>query len=256
VSDLHTDRLSEYLDDALDAAARAELAAHVETCAECRATLDGLRAVVGRARSLGPIEPDTDLWSGISARIGDGAAPAAAAGRAHAGEPAPVPDATPGAAPAPLRIESQPRWFAVAVRLTLPQLAAAGLLIALLSGGAAWWLLRAPAGVPGGAPVAANDGGATDATPAGTDAFPGEGGYEATIADLERTLDRGQSRLDPETVRVLRDNLAIIDAAIADSRRALAADPESPYLYRHLNQQMQRKVDLLQQATVYAFASQ
>jgi hypothetical protein len=212
--------------------------------------------VVGRARLLGPIEPDRDLWAGIAARIGDAAAPAAATGKARAGEPAPVPDATPDAAPALLRIESHPRWFSAVVRLTLPQLAAAGLLIAMLSGGAAWWLLRAPAGIPGGAPVAVNDGGASDATPAGTDAFPGEGGYEATIADLERTLDRGEGRLDPGTVRVLRDNLAIIDAAIADSRRALAADPESPYLYRHLNQQMRRKVDLLQQATVYAFASQ
>jgi len=123
----------------------------------------------------------------------------------------------------------------------------------VLSGGAAWWLLRAPAGTPGGAPVASQDESGLDAAAAG--AFPGEGGYETTIADLERTLERGEGRLDPGTVRVLRDNLAIIDAAIADSRRALAADPESPYLYRHLNQQMQRKVDLLQQATVYAFAN-
>lgn len=253
MSDLYTERLSDYLDDALEPTARAEVAAHVESCAGCAATLDELRAVVDRARVLGPIEPDRDLWAGIAARIGDAVAPAAAEGKARAGEPAPIPDAPPAATPAPVAIETHPRWFAAAVRLTLPQLAAAGLLIAALSGGAAWWLLRAPAGAPGGAPVATNDAGSLDATAAG--AFPGEGGYETTITDLERTLERGEGRLDPETMRVLRQNLAIIDAAIADSRRALAADPESPYLYRHLNQQMRRKVDLLQQATVYAFAN-
>ena len=253
MSDLYTERLSDYLDDALEPGACAEVAAHLESCAECAATLEGLRAVVERARVLGPIEPEGDLWAGIAARIGDAAAPAAAEGKARAGEPAPDPDALPAAAGSPVPIESHPRWFAAAVRLTLPQLAAAGLLIAVLSGGAAWWLLRAPAGTPGGAPVASQDESGLDAAAAG--AFPGEGGYETTIADLERTLERGEGRLDPGTVRVLRDNLAIIDAAIADSRRALAADPESPYLYRHLNQQMQRKVDLLQQATVYAFAN-
>lgn len=252
MSDLYTERLSDYLDDALEPAARAEVDAHLETCAECAATLDQLRAVVMRAHALGPVEPETDLWAGIAARIGDAAAPAAADAGTHAREPAPAPDAHPAAPAAPVRIDSHPRWFAAAVRLTLPQLAAAGLLIAVLSGGAAWWLLRAPAGAPGGAPVATNDTGSLDAAAAG--AFPGEGGYETTIADLERTLERGEGRLDPETVRVLRENLQIIDAAIADSRRALAADPESPYLYRHLNQQMRRKVDLLQQATVYAYA--
>lgn len=254
MSDLYTERLSDYLDDALDPDARAEVTVHLEVCADCSATLEALRGVVQRARTLGPIEPETDLWAGIAARIGGAAAPGAAEGTVRAGEPAPDPDVIPAAAPVP--IESHPRWFASVVRLTLPQLAAAGLLIAALSGGAAWWMLRAPAGGPAGTPIASSDTGAVDAAPAGDASFPGQGGYETTIADLERTLERGQDRLDPETVRVLRENLAIIDAAIVDSRRALAADPQSPFLYRHLNQQMQRKVDLLQQATVYAFASQ
>jgi len=253
VSDLYTERLSDYLDEALDADARAEVTVHLEVCADCRGTLEALRAVVQRAHALGPVEPETDLWAGIAARIGDAAAPGTVTEEAHAGEPALDPETVPAAAPAPRRIESHPRWFASVVRLTVPQLAAAGLLIAVLSGGAAWWMLRAPAG--GGTPIAANGAGAIDAAPAGDAAFPGEGGYETTIADLEQTLEKGQDRLDPETVRVLRENLAIIDAAIADSRRALEADPQSPYLYRHLNQQMQRKVDLLQQATVYAYAS-
>jgi anti-sigma factor RsiW len=248
-----TERLSEYLDDTLGPAGRVDLEAHLAACAACSVTLDELRAVVRQAGQLGPIEPATDLWQGIEARIGAAAAPAGTGG-ARAGEPVPSSPVPPVAATAPVPIDAQPRWYATVVRMTVPQMAAAGLLIAALSGGAAWSLLRAPSDGTGSRSVAALDGAPVDAATANSDAFPGDQGYQTTIADLEQTLDRGEGRLDPATLRVLRSNLAIIDAAITDSRRALSADPESPYLYRHLNQQMQRKVDLLQQATVYAYA--
>jgi hypothetical protein len=244
------DRLSEYLDGTLDPAERSAVAVHLEACRACAETLDALSAVAARARGLGPIEPETDLWAGIAARIGGEAAPAKAEGGARAGEPAPSTHASPVAAPAPARIDAHPAWWSVAFRLTLPQVAAAGVLIAALSGSAAWMLSRGVLERP----VAVAPGEGTNAATVGTDLAGIDPGYEATIADLEQTLDRGRDRLDPTTVRVLTENLAIIDAAIADSRRALGADPESPFLYRHLNQQMQRKVDLLQQATVYAFA--
>lgn len=248
----HSERLSEYVDGTLERAEQGAIAAHLETCDACLETVEALRGVVARARTLGAIEPPEDLWAGIAARIGSAAAPAKAEGGARAGEPAPDPRAEPAPAPRPVRIDAHPAWWQSAFRLTLPQAAAAGLLIAALSGGAAWMVTQGGAPWPGERTASAPDTaepGATDAALASVDPR-----YAATIEDLEKTLARGRDRLEPETVRVLERNLAIIDAAIEDSRRALAADPESPYLYRHLNQQMQRKVDLLQQATVVAFA--
>jgi len=262
-----TERLSEYVDATLEPAEQASVAAHVEQCEACAETVAALRAVVARASTLGSIEPPADLWQGIAARIGDAAAPAQATGGARAGEPALRSESSPAAAPAPIAIDRHPGWWSSAFRFTLPQLAAAGLLIAVLSGGVAWLAFHGGLGRQAPAPIAANDGSrmqagedlsATNQVAADESAgLPGSTaeGYEATIADLEKTLDLGKDRLDPTTTEVLQRNLAIIDAAITDSRRALAADPESPYLYRHLSNQMQKKVDLLQQATVYAFAS-
>ena len=52
MSDVWTDRLSEYLDDELPPGERAALEGHLAQCAECSATLADLRRVVARARAL------------------------------------------------------------------------------------------------------------------------------------------------------------------------------------------------------------
>ena len=74
--------------------------------------------------------------------------------------------------------------------------------------------------------------------------------YDEAIADLERTLEAGRTNLDPETVRVVEENLAAIDRAIDQCRRALATDPANVYLNTHLADARQRKLTLLRRATV------
>ena len=81
-----------------------------------------------------------------------------------------------------------------------------------------------------------------------------EGAYDAAVRDLERVLAEGRGRLDTATVRVLEQNLRIIDLAITECRRALAADPASPYLNAHLAQTMKQKLELLRQAARLAAA--
>ena len=77
------------------------------------------------------------------------------------------------------------------------------------------------------------------------------GPYLAAITDLEQALqaDRASGQLDSATVRVVQHNLAVIDMALAEARTALAADPASSYLNRHLANTMQRKLELLREAT-------
>jgi predicted anti-sigma-YlaC factor YlaD len=72
--------------------------------------------------------------------------------------------------------------------------------------------------------------------------------FDAAVGRLERALAAGRDVLDSGTVQVIERNLAVIDAAIADARRALDTDPASPYLNHHLAQQMRRKVELLRRA--------
>jgi len=225
-----TDKLSDYVDDELASSDREAVEAHIATCDDCRETVAQLRRVMARAGALEPREPENDLWAGIAERIG--AEPEAEAPRV-------------------IPIESgRSGWRMPEFTFSAPQLVAASLLIAVLSSAGVWFAMRgavtdAPPGAP--APTAT-------ALPGSVDALPASG-YEQTIAELEGTLAENRSRLDPATVEILEQNLAIIDAAIAESRDALAGDPASSYLYRHLNRQMQQKVDLLEQAAQYAYAS-
>src|SRR4051794_28854192 len=68
-TDAFTDRLSEYLDGHLREDERTSLAAHLASCADCRAVLDELRGVIAQASSLEDSQPARDLWGGIAARI-------------------------------------------------------------------------------------------------------------------------------------------------------------------------------------------
>jgi hypothetical protein len=53
---------------------------------------------------------------------------------------------------------------------------------------------------------------------------------------------------------VLEQNLALIDRAIAQAQRAVAADSANVYLNTHLAETMRRKIDLLRQAAALVSA--
>ena len=72
------------------------------------------------------------------------------------------------------------------------------------------------------------------------------------MADLEAALSEARDRLDPNTVRILEKNLAVIERAIVESRQALALDPENEYLRQHLDRAVERKRDYLEEATSIA----
>lgn len=72
--------------------------------------------------------------------------------------------------------------------------------------------------------------------------------YNGEVEELQAVLAKSRGRLAPETVRILTDNLAIIDKAIGEAKAALAADPNSDMLIDLLRSAYERKVDLLRQA--------
>jgi anti-sigma factor RsiW len=234
MTDQWTDRLSDYLDGELLTGERTALEQHLLGCPACRATLAELRRVVARAQALDDTPPAADLWPAIARRIGGGAV----SGRAD------VPD-VPGV------INLAERRARRRISFTVPQLAAAGIALMLVSGGVVWNALSR-----GAAPVAV-----TPAPPAiapapdgALAAWTGDASYDLVIARLEQLLEQNRTALDTATVRVLEKNLEIIDRAIAEARAALAADPASAYLNHHLARTMRRKVDLLRQASALAGA--
>lgn len=218
MNDEWADRLSAYMDDELDAAERVALEAHLAVCGDCRRVIEQLREVVATAKALRDREPATDLWSGIATAIRD----------AH------VPDVVAFNA-APSRVRR--------ISFSVPQLAAAAVALMLLSGSAVWMVSREASG-GAAAPIAATGG---DARPDIRFASA-QAGYDAAIVELQEAVAATRERLSPETVQVLERNLAIIDAAIDEARDALARDPASLYLNRHLDETMMAKIDILRRA--------
>lgn len=224
MSDAWTDRLSEFVDGDLAADERRAVEAHLERCVECSAVVTDLRGIVARAAALEDRPPERDLWPGIAARLGFDRGPIV------------VP------------LESRRRARARRFSFSAPQLAAAAVALLVL-GAVGTWLVQAPGTIDRIASLPAV--GEPEPGPGTTlvAEFPGERPYSAAVAELERALEEGRDRLDPETVRVVEENLAIIERAIEETRRALSEDPDDPYLNRHLANTMQRKVDVLREAT-------
>ncbi|HYL22065.1 MAG TPA: zf-HC2 domain-containing protein [Gemmatimonadales bacterium] len=216
MNDQWMDRLSEYLDGDLTPAERTALEAHLTACGTCRGTLDELRRVVARAKSLDDRPPATDLWPGIAEHIGV----VSLAARRERG--------------ARRRLS-----------FTMPQLVAASIVLALLAAGSARFLFpnRPLAPTPSTTSVLSNVG-----------MSPLDARTAASVAALEETLARNRGRLDTATVRVIEKNLGIIDRAIRDAQSALAADPANGYLNQHLAQETRRKLELLRQAATLASA--
>jgi len=236
--DAWTDRLSDYVDGELDAAEHAALEVHLQICARCARTVEELRDVVQRAATLEAQPPAQDLWPAIAARLEPRRARILDLGRWLGERGTTRSRAYPVAAPR--------RWS-----FTLPQLAAAAVLLVMLSSVTMWVALsRRPVATPPAPGLAPTAPAVAQVEPAGFEAAR----YDAAIADLEQVLREHRSDLDSSTVRVIEENLRIIDQATMQARKALAADPANPYLNGHLATQLKRKMTLLRQATAVVAA--
>jgi anti-sigma factor RsiW len=222
MSDQWMDRLSEYLDNELTEGERIAVEAHLQSCDECSAVLADLRQVVARARVPENRAPTVDLWPDIARRIGT-----------TAGETRTL----------NLVSHRARRWS-----FSLPQLAAAAIALMTLSGGTVW-LLRGPAQENVAAPaIAAPSSNAPAINAASSARGSANQSYAMAVSDLEQVLESGRGQLDTTTIRVIEQNLAAIDRAIAQAQQALNADPANLYLNTHLAETMRRKLDLLRQA--------
>ena len=73
--------------------------------------------------------------------------------------------------------------------------------------------------------------------------------YEEATDELTRALATERDRLEPATVALLERNLGVIDAAIRESRDALARDPGNVELRGLFAAAARQKVELLRWAT-------
>lgn len=246
--------LADYLDDDLSPARRAAARAHLDGCAPCSALVADLEGIRREAAALPLLHPSRDLWDGVAERIAAPVLPLAVA-------------------PPPARRSWLHRpWSAAAAALLLvgstatltwtaarrgagdaPPAATTSVAVAPPSAPA----VAAP--VPAAAEPAAPEGpaaGPPSATAAPTtrlarrEAAAPASPYDREIAELRVVLERQRAGLDTGTVRVVEQNLAIIERAIRESRAALAADPSSPFLNQQLNDMLGEKLELMRTAVL------
>lgn len=205
-------RLSEYLDGDLTPVERSELEEHLAACETCRRVLDELRIVMAQAAVLPDQEPEADLWPAVRDAIAQGRVVPIQSGRVA-------------------------RRFS----FSLAQVTAAAAALALVSAAAVWLAVAKPTVVAG----RTRD--SVSVRPVSV-SFDPRGRADSAITELERILAEGHGRLDTSTVRILAQNLALIDRAIEQARKALESDPGNAYLNDHLARTMRKKIDVLRRA--------
>ncbi len=231
----YEERLNEFLDEEISPAARAEVERHLEGCAGCREYLAALRSLRERAASLPRTqEPERDLWPEIRESL-----PSRRSGTFR-----PIP--------------GLPSWAAGWGGLV----PAAATIVVVLSIAVALLitLRRSPvpqgpgeAGVPAvaSAPAAraVEGGGAVPASyaPQGSLAAA-EAEYRAAAEKLLAALAKERPEATPAAVKVIEENLRIVDRAIEEIRRVTVQYPDAGTDERIAIGLYRTRFELLQQA--------
>jgi hypothetical protein len=213
--------LEDYLDGTLDADHADRVEAHLEGCVDCRDEVKALRALLAEAEKLPrSIEPPRDLWPEVDARLD-----------------APD-DVVAGMIEPSGGLRSRSVWS-----LRYPLAAAAVVLMVVSSAVTALIVGNRPPELSGMRPAP----GGVATVSLISEWQSAEEEYLRATAELTEALEVTKGGLDPEVVRVIEENLRIIDAAIQESRAALALDSSNRELVEMLAARYETKLEVLQQ---------
>jgi anti-sigma factor RsiW len=260
--------LPDYLEGTLDDAARTKVETHLRECVRCASLVRDIENIRKEASALPDLVPARDLWEGIEARIAAPVIPLAARPERQRR----IAPAWMGVAAAALIVTTAgitytltarslgPDQNAVAAQSTQPAgqtqpqasagsipeptstaVAAASQQVTGKSGGG-----TEPIGATQRAGVPARLASQT----AQADRSQSEVIYGREIALLQKIVSQRKTQLDSSTVAIIERNLEIIDAAIEQSRAALARDPASMLLSDQLTHALDKKVELLRTAAL------
>lgn len=205
--------LGDYFDGELGEAEARALEEHLSECAECRASLVAFEALRGEAARLPrSIQPTRDLWPDIDSALDR-------------------------------RLRDRSLWS-----LRYPLAAAAVLLIAISSTLTLLLHDRGPQQARPETTVLSGPAVPADALLASQWRAVEEEYLRAT-AELLDALESARPELPPATIELIERNLRIIDAAIQESRSALAADPANRDIVQLLAAGYEKKLELLRYAS-------
>ncbi len=257
--------LADYLEGDASESVRSAVEGHAASCTACAQLLADLRDISTEAAALPALTPSRDLWSGIVERIDARVIPL----------DAPVASRT-----VVRRIWLRPALAAAALVGITAGITHYATRAALSSPAATQAVALKP-------PVAASTVPAPDATISSTaterpaelsatlvsprraaqpverratasarlaSTAPGadvaDPVFRSEISKLRQIVKERRAQLDPTTVAVLEQSIAVMDSAIAQSRAALKKDPASGFLATQLNHSLEKKVELLRTAAL------
>ncbi len=263
------DALADYLEGDASESIRSAVDAHAASCSACAQLLADLRGISTEAVALPLLTPSRDLWSGIAERIDARVIPLDA--------------------PVAARLVTRRAWLRPVLAAAALVGVTAGITHyatrASLSASASSQVASATPRQNVPAPVAS-----TPVPTATVESAPTERPVESAVAPvrsrrgtalterrassvarLASTAPRGdvadpvfnseisklrqivrerRAQLDPKTIAVLEQSIAVMDSAIAQSRAALRNDPASGFLATQLNRSLEKKVELLRIAAL------
>lgn len=260
--------LLDYFEGDLDNTRRRAVDAHASSCARCQGLIRDVNGITTAAAKLPELAPTRDLWAGIESRIQPQVVPlmarrqgvhlshrligiAAAALVVVSSSITYV--ATRPAAPSgnrPVRVVEQPRD--VPVPGTSDEVGSAQPSETTIEAAPEPQRQQTPRPAPPAAPRVRRSGGSGSfAAPPVVRAVVNSPKTSAEVAlapeidQLQDMLQQRRDQLDPSTVKIVEDNLALIDAAVKQARAALQRDPASGFLTERLDNALQKKVELL-----------
>jgi anti-sigma factor RsiW len=212
--------IQDLVDGTLGSIRTAELEQHLDTCASCQAFVADMQRIRDLAASLDRLAPPAGVWLQVAGRLRQ-------EGRIQDVRQAPK--------------GRQTRYAILAI--------AAGLLIAI--GGSLFALMPLLRGGDGAGQPAVEQAAGTPGDAGSVQSIEdhfriAEQHMQAGIAKLEEAAKADETAMDPQTAAMLKKNLDMIDQAIAESRAALRAEPQSTIARDSLFNALRRKVALLQ----------
>ena len=261
--------LPDYLEGTLGDSLRAPVEMHLRECVRCAGLVRDLENIQRDASALPDLVPARDLWEGIEARIAAPVIPLAARPeRRRSFSPAWM-----GIAAAALIVSTAGITYTLTERSLSPRLDEPPLAVvpaaqpqtgSQISADPAGRaepnaVAAAPNQVAGGNSSVASRSGVSPSQRGTTVVSPvsqtqngpqAEAVYGREIALLQQIMSQRKTQLDSSTVLIIERNLRIIDAAIEQSRAALAKDPASLLLSEQLTHALDKKVELLRTAAM------
>jgi hypothetical protein len=255
--------LPDYLEGTLDGSLRASVERHLRGCVRCAGLVRDLENIRDEAAALPDLVASRDLWAGIEARI---AAPVIPLATRPERQRRLVP-AWIGIAAAALIVSTAGVTYLLTARSLRPSgdsRVAVGTLppTTIADTHGTTTAVPEPGGVNAGRNVP-DQSSATRVAQRPTE--PSPSGVAATFASqsqspdavygkeiemLQNIVKQRKTQLDSSTIAVIQKNLEIIDAAIGQSRAALAKDPASRMLGQQLTHALDKKVELLRTAAM------